>query len=495
MPFSFIDIEENKSRIIYWLFLSIILFYFVTAWFIIFVVKNFFYFSNSSRHYSALTRFIQIPSLEITLFVLMIAFIFGLIHWQFSTKDMLAKILKSLGANKLDNNDDYHNVLQNIIDEVCVAIGGRKIEAVVIPNAAMNAFAIEDFNSNAVIGVTEGLLARLNRSQIEAVVAHEAGHIISRDCLATTVTCCLAEIYEEAMTVLRSTLRRSRGKGVALLLIIYLVIGAMSFLSRLLNFFISRQREYRADAISVRLTRNPLSLAEALKLISGYWRGAGSYGDKLEAIFITSPAFNKFDESKGVLSDLFATHPPIKTRINILAGMAHLDEKTLDENLRSFKRISPVAHAEYYISQPDKDKASRLCPHCQINLIDIVCEGVLVLRCDKCEGVLLASNKISRMLIREDKLFSEDTKKYAQTMLESKIKLTSFRDIDPKNVWILHCPQCNQKMRRHFLLDSYPVEIDECFKCGSIWFDKNELEAVQYIYENKANMNVHNFYI
>lgn len=537
MPFSFIEIEQKKTRVIGLLFIFIILFYFLTAYVVLLILENT-YFLESQR------SGLHFPPLEHILIVFAIALFLGLLHWATSTSNLIEKISLAVGASPANQKDTYHQVLKNIVDEVSVAIGGRPLEARVIPSVSMNAFAIEDFKGRAVIGVTEGLLSRLNRAQIEAVVGHEAGHIISGDCLSTTVTCALAEIYEETVTRLSAGLRGTRGRGSAVLVLVVFAIFIMRFLSTVIRYFISRQREYRADAIGVRLTRDPLSLAEALKLISRGWRGEGVEGDKLQSIFIVNPSPSELDESEGLFSDVFSTHPPIKNRIDILINMAHMDEKTLEENLKNFKRVSPVAKAEFTSEEPSEsqkwsifidqkwlgpfslgelsqldgfkpdqwiklegqesvkhayeDKAlMRLfrqgsedgkwdCPHCKTPLDETIYEGAPVHKCSYCEGVFVEPDKISRILIRQDKEFSEEAIRVAQAILKQREKFVNgLTKANLENAWILDCPKEKNKMRRQFFVYSYPVEIDRCVSCGGIWFDCQELEILQYIYEHK----------
>jgi Zn-dependent protease with chaperone function len=285
MPYSFTKIEEDKSRTIRLVFFSLIFFYFISFWFIAALIKSYFgYHALSERdvfRFSAL-------NLPQTLIAFGCAVAIGYAHWQHTILNLINKILGVLKAEKLNPNDTYHQMLQNIIDEVSVATGGQKMEAAVIPTMAMNAFAIADFSGRAVIGVTEGILARLTRAQIEAVVGHEAAHIVTGDCLATTVTTSLFELYSGLLKGFELVLSgggrsssslRVRGGGggggtVAFIFLVYILLYATRLLSQLVRLFISRQREFRADAIAVRLTRDPLSLAEALYAIKYYWRGS-----------------------------------------------------------------------------------------------------------------------------------------------------------------------------------------------------------------------------
>ncbi|MFH1338646.1 MAG: M48 family metalloprotease, partial [Candidatus Omnitrophota bacterium] len=244
MSFSFIDIEEKKSRIIALVFLSVILFYFLTAYILLVVIENsyVFYLREAKEHSFFL------PPLYHALGVLAIAFLAALFHWLISTGNLIEKMSAAIGAMPVDPKDTYHQYFKNIVDEVSVATGGKPIEAMIIPFSDLNSFSLQEFSRRAVIGVTESLLARLNRDQIEAVVGHEAGHIVGGDSLTTTVICSLSEIYEESISGIKAGLKstRTRGRGGVILLLILIVLSVMHFLSNLLRYFISRQREYRA---------------------------------------------------------------------------------------------------------------------------------------------------------------------------------------------------------------------------------------------------------
>lgn len=547
MPFSFIDIEKKKSRVIAAIFLFLVLFYFLTAFFILCVLENTVFYSPGER---ALDGF-RWPQADHVLVALMLAFCLGWAHWFFSTNQLIPKICRIIGAVSADPKDFYHHYFQNIVDEVSVAIGGRQIKAVVVPSAGCNAFALEDFSGQAVIGATEGLLMRLSRPQIEAVVGHEAGHIANGDCQATSVACAISEIYEETVRHAGGLIKRSRGRTGLPLLAIYFILVVMRFLSSLVRYFISRQREYRADATAVRLTRDPVSLAEALVLISRNWRGGGAQGERLESIFIVNPRIAVKDDRHGLLADLFSTHPPIQERVRILLDMAHLDEKTLEEKLKSHRVVSPVAKAQYRLDpvprqgarwqvfedgrwsgpfsleelsgleifRPDSwvrvfgeegrvrhayEEESLLglfsregglegpgafaCPHCRVQLEQVMYEGADIRKCPRCEGAFVEKEKLSRILIRQDMDFDDETRRLAQTLISSKKKIFLDKSSRLDSNWCLKCPDCESFMNRQFFVYSYPVEIDRCPNCEAIWFDKRELEILQCLYESKEEL-------
>ncbi len=542
MAFTFIDIEEEKTRLVGWVFLVICLFYFLTAYLILLIVRNSCFGFLSGCGLSGSPFF---PSLNQTISAFILAFLAALLHWYFSTSRLMERMCEALGARDLDPKDTYHQYFRHIVDEVSIATGRPGIEAMVVASAALNAFALQDFSGRSVIGVTEGLLSALNRSHIEAVVAHEAGHIASKDSLLSTVISSLGELYGEALGRVQFALRRIRGRAGVPLLLIYLVLVVMNFLSMLLRAFLSRQREYRADAIAVRLTRNPVSLAEGLRLITEGWRGSGAKGEHLESVYLINPRYSSFDEAEGVASELFSTHPPVKKRVEALLQMAHMDQKTLDESLANFKRVSPVAVAEFRAApaaalqrwfvfdqqswqgpftsdevrvfkdiRPDtwvrqegaqgvvplyQEEALRQlfvkeegtghqqCPRCKVGLDEVNYEGAPLRKCSYCQGVLVDHTKVSRILIRNDMRTSPEVERLAKTILASPAALR-LTDNDAKSAWAIDCPRCNSKMHREFFVHSYPVEIDNCISCGSVWFDKYELELLQYLYEHKEEV-------
>lgn len=542
MPFSFIEIEEEKSRVIAFAFIFIIIVYFLTAYLLLLVVENCFHFYFFTGEKLPFFH----PSLKHVSLTLGIAILAAFIHWSFSISNLIGRMSLAIGADPIDPKDTYHQYFKNIVDEVSVAIGGRKIEPRVIRSSCMNAFALDDFDGHAVIGITEGLLSRLNRAQIEAVVGHEAGHIASKDCLNTTVLCSLGEIYEESLARVKSGLVNMKGRGALFLFLVFVVLALMELLSKALRCFLSRQRELRADAASVRLTRDPLSLAEALKLISRNWRGEGAPGENLQSIFIVNPQFDELDEKEGTFSDLFSTHPPVKKRVTALLSMAHLDENTLEQNLKNFRRVSPVAKPEFSLGVPaipkrwlifkdgnwdgpfsldelksisglfptqwvksagedqvkmacdepglkelfresPQEQEEFLCPHCKVSLQGVNYEGVPILKCTYCEGAFVEYEKVSRILIREDYVPSEEMVRLAKVIIESKDKLC-LKNSENNLAWVVDCPKCKRKMHRQFFVYSYPVEVDRCINCSGVWFDKYELEILQYIYENRKDI-------
>jgi len=541
MPFTFVEIEKRKSRAILFAFFFLILIYFLTAYLLLFAVENWFLRKEAVK--------VLIPSLEHALYALTGAVVVAIVHWLNSTDNLILKMTGAINAVSLDPWDLYHQYFQNIVDEVAIATGGKKIKPMVIPSSGMNAFALDDFEGHSIIGVTEGLLARLNRSQIEAVVAHEAAHIASGDCFTTTVLSSLSEIYGVSIEKLKEALiRGNRGsnRGIGLAVLIYMILVFTNFLSKMMRFFISREFETRADAIAVKLVRNPLSLAEALKLISRKWHSQSGASDSLQSIFIINPQPNQLDEKESLLADLFSTHPPIKKRVGMLLALAHLDEKSLEESLKNFIRVSPIAKPVFSMEdsfrpenrwlfmqdgvwkgpfsfdelvkmngliptqwfkiegkeevgmaydypqlkelfEKDQQDFKGNCPNCKVGLDEFNYEGVPVLNCSYCGGYFVDHYKINRILVRQDNEPSEEIKHLAKIVADEKDKIMRRNYKNPQ--FILYCPVCKKcKMSRQFFVYSYPVEIDRCTACSGVWFDKTELEVLQYIHDNKETL-------
>lgn len=470
MPFSFIEIEQQRTRKIIFLFIFLVLFYFLSALLIIVAFKIGYFFESESQIRSGFNLW---PSLPTALVTLTIALLIAIIHWSYSVQNLMEKMLTYLNAQPLDPKDSYHQRLQNIVDEVSVATGGKKIEPRTINSHALNAFALADFEGRSVIGVTEGLLVKLNRRQLEAVVGHEAGHIASGDCLATTVTSSLFELHAQALKFLQQLMRgRNRGGWPVLFLIVALSITKT--LTFMINMVISREKEYRADAISSRLTRDPMSLAEALHLISTNWRGGGAAGDELASIFIMSPNWNTLEENEGFWANLFSTHPPIKNRIGVMLNMAHSDISVLKKVKGDITQA-----AETIISPPGRGE--NICPKCHQGLIEILYEGMPVLKCPFCQGCLVNQNRFPRVLSREVMVLKPEIARLAKAMKPDgqKANYPSARITTPSQ---FKCPLCSKQMVRSFYPAIYPLklELDQCQNCRAIWFDQDELELAQY---------------
>ena len=233
---------------------------------------------------------------------------------------------------------DVHPQLFNVVEEMKIAAALPKIPKIYIINdPAPNAFATGRSPETASVAVTAGLLARLNRDELQGVMAHEISHILHRDILFVTLAgimlgsiVLLSQVFLRGMFYSSMSGRGRRtsagGKGGGQAQLIMLVIAIIAaiiapLMAYLLYFALSRRREYLADAGAARLTRYPEGLASALEKIANDPSPQLASANKVTApMYIVNP-FKKKQQMK--LSDLTSTHPPISERIRILRNMTH----------------------------------------------------------------------------------------------------------------------------------------------------------------------------
>lgn len=258
---------------------------------------------------------------------IVVAFIIWLVQALIAYKRGAKVILSTMEAQEITKNDDP--TLYNIIEELSMVSGLPMPKIYIINTDAMNAFATGTKIENSVVAITRGLRQRLNRQEIQAVMAHEMSHIYNRDIVYMTfasIMMCTIVLISQILT--RSFFygginnRRSSsddGKnGVAQVIIIAIVIVLAIFsalLSQLFYFSLSRKREYLADTMAVNFTHDPNALADALQKISGD-NVAFDPGKMASAMCISKP---NLDER---VATLFSTHPPITKRIDILRAMS-----------------------------------------------------------------------------------------------------------------------------------------------------------------------------
>ena len=233
---------------------------------------------------------------------------------------------------------EVHPKLFNVVEEMKIASGLPAMPKVYIINdPAPNAFATGRKPETASVAVTAGLLARLNRDELQGVVAHEISHILHRDILFVTVAgimlgsiVLLSHVFLRGMfySSMGSSSRRSSGGGkgggqAQIVILIIAIIAAIlaPIMAYLLYFALSRRREYLADADAARLTRYPEGLASALEKIANDPSPQLTSVNKVTAPMYIANPFKKKGQRK--LTDLTSTHPPISERIRILRNMGH----------------------------------------------------------------------------------------------------------------------------------------------------------------------------
>ena len=257
--------------------------------------------------------------------ILIIAVIFSVLmsftsYW-YSDKIVL-KMTKAKPIEKKDNPE-----LFRIVENLCITAGAPMPKIYILPESQPNAFATGRDEKRAVLAVTRGLLERMERVELEGVIAHELSHIKNRDILLGTVVVILAGIVAMvSYWFLRISFwggmgrRGSRNSGGALLLILGLVAAILApIAATLIRLAISRKREFLADASGALLTRYPEGLARALEKISADATPMKVANNSTSHLFISSPFKGK--QTKSWFTKLFRTHPPVEERIKALRGM------------------------------------------------------------------------------------------------------------------------------------------------------------------------------
>jgi heat shock protein HtpX len=222
---------------------------------------------------------------------------------------------------------DVEPYLVNTLEGLAIAAGLPVPRAYVIDDPSPNAFATGRNPENAAIAVTSGLLAMMDRQELEGVLAHELAHIKNYDTLLQT----LAAVLAGSVTLISEWMLRSfwwgggrrrdenTGQLGAILVVVALVLAVLSpIAATLIQMAISRKREYLADASAAMLTRYPPGLANALRKIGGDQNKLRAANKATESLYIVNPL--KADRSRGI-NAWFNTHPPLEERIARLEAM------------------------------------------------------------------------------------------------------------------------------------------------------------------------------
>jgi heat shock protein HtpX len=219
--------------------------------------------------------------------------------------------------------------LYNVVEGLAIAAGIPPPRCYVIDDTAPNAFATGRNPKHSVIVVTTGLLEKLNRVELEGVIAHEMSHIKNYDVLLQTLTVVMVGVVALLSDWMRRTFwwgggrRRGSDKGkgsggAAIILALALVMAILSpLIAQLIRFAVSRKREFLADASGAMLTRYPPGLASALRKISADKEPLEAANKATAHLYIVNPLKN----IAGPVNKLFSTHPPIEERIAALEKM------------------------------------------------------------------------------------------------------------------------------------------------------------------------------
>ncbi len=266
-----------------------------------------------------LSRYFNTPSI---LYIAVFFSIFSSVGSYWWSDKLVLAMTHSQPIQESDNRELFH-----IVENLCIASGLPMPKIYVMPESQPNAFATGRDNKHSVVVVTAGLLQRLNKTEIEGVIAHELSHIKNKDILLQTVVVVLVGVVAIlADFFLRISMfggLRSNdddSKAGAIMLALTLVAAILApIAATLIQLSISRKREFLADASGALLTRYPEGLASALEKIAIDPNPMRSANNSTAHLFISSPFKGK--RAGNWLTKLFLTHPPVEQRIAALRGL------------------------------------------------------------------------------------------------------------------------------------------------------------------------------
>ncbi len=317
---------------------------------------------------------------------------------------------------------------------------------------------------------------------------------------------------------------------------IWLVASVGRFLTWMLSMALSRSREYMADAQAVRMTKNPLALAEALRKIAGKFRGGGDPPTGFQSSFILHPEAPGLDEGDGFFADLFSTHPPVGRRIQKLLDWAKADLASPKESAARAGRTPPrrAPGTRYHAFLKDQwmgpytlpqflasasleprtwvcaegatgvvkagevpelsllftkalrgSRSGELCPACHVPLLRKTYEGARTLTCAFCEGSLLEPGVLERIVARREEIFGPEQVEAALAWRKAQVDRPLGQT--PSGL-VIACPTCGKAMSKSFHLMLTRVVIDRCPHDGKVWLEKGELDLVQILVEQSAKI-------
>lgn len=252
-----------------------------------------------------------------------IAFIVSLVS-SFASFWWSDKVVLSLSRAKPLAKPDNPE-LYRLVENLCITAGLPMPRLYLIDDPSPNAFATGRDPKHAVIVVTAGLLERLERVELEGVIAHEMSHIGNRDTLLATIVVVLVGLVVRVADLFfrggfRSRDDRDSGKAGGILAIIGLVFLILApILANLIKLAISRKREFLADADGALLTRYPEALASALEKISQSPRPVRAASNATAHLYIVNPL--RGGRASNWFTKMFMTHPPIEERVKALRDL------------------------------------------------------------------------------------------------------------------------------------------------------------------------------
>lgn len=276
------------------------------------------------------------------------------------------KVARQLGGDLItaDNRDPLRRRLYNVVEEMSIASGVPVPEVYVLEQeSGINAFAAGYSQSDAAVAVTRGALEKLNRAELQGVIAHEFSHILNGDMRINIRMMgvmfgilVLAIIGRSMLSSNRYTRVRRNNKGTSVTILVGLaltVIGYIGlFAARWMKAMLSRQREYLADASAVQFTREPSGLADALKKIASHHHGSYLNAETEE---ISHMLFGDGERPSYFSSKLFATHPPLLDRIRRIEP--RFNERELSRFAKRMHELEQREHVQADMAEREEEPA------------------------------------------------------------------------------------------------------------------------------------------
>ena len=225
------------------------------------------------------------------------------------------------GSKPLERNENKR--VYNLVENLSITAGMSMPKINIIDDDSLNAFASGIDNKTFTVSLSRGIIDKLDDEELEAVIAHELTHIRNKDVRLLIISIVFVGIFAFVSEMLLRSMRfgslgKGKKNGAAILVIMLLAIIGY-FLASLFKFAISRKREFMADAGSAELTKRPRALASALRKVSADPTIEAVKRKDVAQLFIENPGVKSDKKSlTSSFSSLFATHPPINQRIEVL---------------------------------------------------------------------------------------------------------------------------------------------------------------------------------
>lgn len=223
-------------------------------------------------------------------------------------------IKKATGSSPLERKDNKK--IYNMVENLCISVGMTMPKINIINDSSLNAFASGINEKSYTVTLSKGLIDKLDDDELEGVIAHELTHIRNKDVRLLIISIVFVGIFAFASEFLFHSLRHSKRDkdGGKQLIIVAMVLAFVGYFAALLfKFALSRKREFLADAGAAEMTKKPKALANALRKVSKDPLIEVVDNKDVAQMFIENPQLKK-----SSIFSMFATHPPIEKRIQVL---------------------------------------------------------------------------------------------------------------------------------------------------------------------------------